>query len=189
LFIEGQAKKSHLLATTIVDVQDKSGQIPSVTTSHDTQHTFLLREDNSLEHNLNRFWEVELVELSSMTAEQAREEHFLTHTTQQPDGIFVVRLPIKIEPNQLATSQLSSERRSHAIENRLERDPELKVQYYDFMRKSEELDHRDPVISQEGKKTCYCPPHPVFKEKGSTTRTQIAFGGGAKPSDGTKQHK
>jgi hypothetical protein len=82
-----------------------------------------------------------------MTAEQACEEHFLTHTTQQPDGIFVLRLPIKIEPNQLETSQLSSERRSHAIERRLEQDPELKVQYHNFTRKPEELDHRDPVMS------------------------------------------
>jgi hypothetical protein len=124
-----------------------------------------------------------------MTTEQACEEHFLTHRTQKLDGIFVVRPPIKIEPNQLATSQLSSERRSHAIERRLERDPELKVQYHNFKRQSEELDHRDPVIFQEGKKTCYCLPHPLFKEKGSTTRTRIAFGGGAKPSNDTKQHK
>ena len=87
----------------------------------------------------------------------------------------MVRLPIKIEPNQLATSQISSEQRSHAIERRLERDPELKIQYHNFMRKYE-LGHRDPVNSQEWKKTCYCLPHPVIKEKGSTARTRIAFG-------------
>jgi hypothetical protein len=60
-----------------------SGRTPAVAQS-EPQHTFLLREDNSLEHNLNRFWEVEPVEQSTMTAEQqACEEHFLTHTTQQ----------------------------------------------------------------------------------------------------------
>jgi hypothetical protein len=64
LFIEGQANKSHLLATAIVGVQNKSGQTPAVTTSRVTQHTFLLREDNSLEHNLNHFWEVEPLEQS-----------------------------------------------------------------------------------------------------------------------------
>jgi len=57
------------------------------------------------------------------------------------------------------------------------------------MKEYEELDHRNPVNSQEGKKTCYCLPHPVFKKNGSTTRTRIAFGGGAKPSNGPKQHK
>ena len=86
--------------------------------------------------------------------------------------------PTKMEPNHIGTL-LSSKRRLHAIERRLEWGPELKVQYYNFM-KFEELYHRDPVNSQEGKKTCYCLPYPVFKEKGSTTRTWIAFGGGAR---------
>jgi hypothetical protein len=44
------------------------------------------------------------------------------------------------------------------------------------------------VISREGKKTCYCPQHPVFKEKSSTARTRIAFGESAKFSNGT-QHE
>jgi hypothetical protein len=45
---------------------------------------FSYEKTNSLEHNLNRFWEVETVEQSTMTTEQqACEEHFLTHTTQQ----------------------------------------------------------------------------------------------------------
>jgi len=57
-----------------------SGWTPALS-QNDTQCTFLLRDD-SLEHNLNRFWEVEAVEQSSMTAEQqACEEHFVTHTT------------------------------------------------------------------------------------------------------------
>jgi hypothetical protein len=38
---------------------------------------------NELETNLNRFWGVESMELSTMTAEQkACEEHFTTNTTQ-----------------------------------------------------------------------------------------------------------
>jgi len=39
-----------------------SGRTPATTTQQDPQHTFLLREANSLEYNLNRFWEVEPVE-------------------------------------------------------------------------------------------------------------------------------
>jgi hypothetical protein len=55
-----------------------SGRTPAVTTSTDTKRTFQAREDNSLELNLNRFRQVEAVE-------QVCEEHFLTHTTPQPD--------------------------------------------------------------------------------------------------------
>jgi hypothetical protein len=77
-----------------------------------------------------------------MTAEQqACEEHFLIHTIQQPAGRFVVRLPTKMEPNQLGTSRLSAERRLRAIERRLERDPELKVQYHSFMKEYEVRSH------------------------------------------------
>ena len=53
---------------------------------------------------------MEPLEQSTMTAEQqACEEHFLAHTTQQQDGRFVVRLPTKMEPNQLGNSHLSAE--------------------------------------------------------------------------------
>jgi len=57
-----------------------SGRTPDTTTQHDPQHTFLLREDSRLEHNLNSFWEVESVEQSTMTKEQqAYEQHFISH--------------------------------------------------------------------------------------------------------------
>jgi hypothetical protein len=35
-----------------------SGRTPATATPCDKQHTFLLRNDNSLEQNLNRFWKV-----------------------------------------------------------------------------------------------------------------------------------
>jgi len=64
---------------------------------------------------------VEAVEQSTMTAEQqACEQHFITHTTQQQDGRFVVKLPTKMDPKQLRSSCLSAEQRLHATECRLE---------------------------------------------------------------------
>ena len=58
-----------------------SGRTAATTTQNDPHHTFLLRQENGLEHNLNRFWEVEPMEQSTMTAEhQACEQHFMTHT-------------------------------------------------------------------------------------------------------------
>ena len=47
-----------------------SGRTPAITTQHDPQHTFLLREDSRLEHNLNRFLKVEPAEQSTMTGEE-----------------------------------------------------------------------------------------------------------------------
>jgi len=128
---------------------------------------------------------VEAVEKSTMTAEQQDcEQYFITQTTQQQDGRYV-KLPTKMDPKQLGSSRLSAERRLHAIECRLERDPDLKVQYHNFMNKYEELGHMEPVKSQEGWHTCYCLlHHPVFKETSTITKTRVVFDGSAKTSNG-----
>ena len=76
-----------------------------------------------------------------MTAEQqACEQHFSSNTFQQHDGRFVVRLPTKMDPKQLGSSRLSAERRLHAIERKLEKHPDLKVQYHKFMKEYEEYE-------------------------------------------------
>jgi hypothetical protein len=71
------------------------------------------------------------------TKQRACEDHFLNHNTQQPGGRFVVKLPTKTDSTHLGTSRLSAERRLHAIERRLERDPDLKMQYHNFMKEYE----------------------------------------------------
>jgi hypothetical protein len=121
-----------------------------------------------------------------MTAEQQPcEEHYLTHTTQQADGRFVVRLPTKMEPSHLGMSRLSTERILHAIERRLEQNPDLKIQYHNFMKEYEELGHMKPIKFEEERSTCYyLPHHAVFKETSSTTKTRVVFDGSAKTSIG-----
>ena len=82
-----------------------SGRTPVFNNRRTHQHSFLLRETVSIEQNLNRFWEVEPMDQAIVTPEhQACEQHFTMHTTQRQDGRFVVRLPLKEEPNQLGTS-------------------------------------------------------------------------------------
>ena len=97
----------------------------------------------------------------------------------------MVRLPTKIESHQTRTSRLSAERRLHAIEHRWEQDPQLKVQYPNFMKEYEDLGHMESVKSRKGRNTCYfLPHHQVFKETSTTTKTQVVFHGGAKTSNG-----
>jgi len=69
----------------------------------------------------------------------------ISHTLQQQ--LEACHTPTKMIPIQLATSRLSTERRSHAVERRLERDPDLKFHY---IMKHEETDHMEPVTSQQG---------------------------------------
>jgi hypothetical protein len=163
-----------------------SGRTPAVNNSGAKQHTFLLRENGRLEDSLNRFWEVETMEQSTLTPEQqACEQHFITHTHQQRDGRFVVRLPLKEQPNQLGTSRRSAEQRLLAIERRLEHNPTLKVQYHQFMNECEELGHMQPVTTCEQGHPCYyLPHHPVFRDASTTTKLCVVFDGSAKSSNG-----
>ena len=140
----------------------------TATIQNEPQHALLLQKDNSLEHNLLLFRALETVDQSTKTAEQhACVQHFITPTTQQEDGGFVARLPTKEEPKQLGSFRLSSERRLHAIERRLEQ--ELKDLYHLFMKKCEQLGHMKPLKSQERKQPCdFLPLHPVFKETRTT---------------------
>ena len=110
-----------------------------------------------------------------MTKEQQPcEQHFISHTTQQPDGRSVFRLPTKMDPKQIGPSRISAERRLHAIERRLERETELNVQYHNFMKQYEELGHMEPLKSHEGRQQCYVlQHHAVFKETSTTTRTRF----------------
>jgi len=153
-----------------------SGRTPVLNNPPTNQRVFLFRENASLEQNLNRFWEAEPMEQAILTPEhQACEQHFITHTTQQQDGRFVVRLPLKEEPNQLGTSY-RSEHRLIAIERRLECESNLKNQYHQFMKEYEELGHMQPVTTyEEGQPCYYSPHHPVFKETSSTTKTHVVL--------------
>jgi hypothetical protein len=159
-----------------------SGRTPVVTPSSNTSRTFLVQETN-IEANLNRFWDVEAVE-HPMTPEQHAWEHHFVITTNQSDGRFIVRLPVKGNPNQLRTSRRSAESRLLAIERRLDENPELKHQYHHFMQEYEELGHMKPVASADTR-TCYnLPHHSVFRETSSTTKTRVVFDGSAKTSNG-----
>jgi hypothetical protein len=68
-----------------------------------------------LETNLDRFWEIDALESSKMTAEQkACEEHFYLNTTQQKDGRFVVKLPNNWN-HTILVSLASQQRRGYII--------------------------------------------------------------------------
>jgi hypothetical protein len=141
-----------------------SGRTPMPTTTDDKHHSFLVRDITSLEANLNRFWEIEQVEHSSLTLEQTCEHHFTTHTTRQPDGRFIVRLPVTGQLQQLGTSRHAAETRLLAIEIRLERDPRLKAEYRSFMKEYKDVGHMELASSPPRKTACYyLPHHPVFK--------------------------
>jgi hypothetical protein len=163
-----------------------SGKTPAVNNSISPQQSFMVRDNTQLEANLNRFWEIEPEQPSTLTLEQQQcEQHFLEHTTQQSDGRFMVRLPFKQNPSQLGTSRRLAESRLLSIERRLERDEGLKSQYHQFMTEYEQLGHMTRVTSSEVTSPCYyLPHHPVIRDSSTTTKTRVVFDGSAKTSSG-----
>jgi len=78
-----------------------------------THNTLLLRETNSLEHNLNRYWEA--VEQSSILSER-QIYNFSSNIIQQSEGRFKFKHPTTIDFKQLGSSSLTTERIHHATE-------------------------------------------------------------------------
>ena len=91
-----------------------------------------------------------------MTKEQqACEQHFITHTTEQDDGESVVRLPTKMDPKQLGSSRLSAERRLHIFSvdwNKISGSVPL------FNEEIQRTRSQGSSVIPRGDKTCYCLP-------------------------------
>jgi hypothetical protein len=113
-----------------------------------------------------------------MTVRQkdCKERLYIHNPTKEGRG--VNRRPTKMDP-----THLSAERNPSTTDSKLERDPKLKVQDHNFIRKCEETRHKKSVRLQEGNKIHYfIPHHPVLMETGSTRRNRIAPGRILKPS-------
>jgi len=75
---------------------------------------------------------------------------------------------------QLGSPRLFAERRLHAIERRLEREPELKIQYHIFIKENEKLCHMETLRSQERRQTShFLAQHAVFKETSSKKEFEL----------------
>ncbi|XP_065092101.1 uncharacterized protein LOC135712930 [Ochlerotatus camptorhynchus] len=68
----------------------------------------------------------------------------------------------------------------------LQKDDEMKAQYYAFMEEYISLGHIGlaPHDDNNGSTNCYLPHHPVVKQSSTTTKVQVVFDGSAKTSTG-----
>lgn len=145
----------------------------------------------SLDKVIEQFWAVE--ELVKKTPRSQEEEdcetHFENTVARDDTGRYIVRYPKHMNFNSMiGESKQTALRRLQQTERRLERDPNLRAQYNDFMKEYIDLGHMkcigevtDPSLD-EGKTVCYLPHHPVFKDSSSTTKVRVVFDGSAKTS-------
>ncbi|XP_055604816.1 uncharacterized protein LOC129753047 [Uranotaenia lowii] len=119
--------------------------------------------------------------------EKKCEELFITTTTRDSSGRFVVRLPLACDPQvTIGDSRAIAERRFHSLERRLYRDLQICEDYTKFIEEYIRLGHMtkvdDPV--DDSYPHCYLPHHPVFKESSTSTKIRVVFDASCKTSSG-----
>lgn len=109
------------------------------------------------------------------------------------DGRVQVKLPFKVEPSTvLGESRNQAVARWTSMEKKLEKNPQLKKDYFTSIKEHWDLGHmikvtiseKDHRISNSNGKctysSYYIPHHAVIKEDSKTTKTRIVFDASAK---------
>ncbi|XP_036345712.1 uncharacterized protein LOC118754956 isoform X2 [Rhagoletis pomonella] len=111
------------------------------------------------------------------TREQHSCEKLYNDTvTRSPNGRIVVKLPFKDDPACLGESYTTALRRFSAQERRLQRSPNLRTQYVEFMDEYERLGHMQVALSPNlNQPHYYIPHHCVLKPGSTTTKLRVVF--------------
>ena len=88
----------------------------------------------------------------------------------------------------LGESLTQAESRFKSLERRLDRNPDLRKRYSDFINEFISLGHMEVIpqeeINKPSNEVYYLPHHCVFKEDSTTTKLRVVFDGSSKTSNG-----
>ncbi|XP_058827769.1 uncharacterized protein LOC131687690 [Topomyia yanbarensis] len=163
-----------------------SGKIASSQDAHHISRNMAV----GLEEILSRFWSCEEVGSPNNYSpeEQRCEEQYIRTVNRRTDCHYTVSLPKdKTVLARLGESRDIANRWSQALERRLSREPDLHLQYNNFMKEYLELGHMrkvDASLAVTGKR-CYLPHHPVIKQESTTTKVRVVFDVSCKTATGT----
>ncbi|KAB0801397.1 hypothetical protein PPYR_05751 [Photinus pyralis] len=109
-----------------------------------TPFSFHVFAQISLNRTLQKFWEVEQVPKSTVILtpeEQLCETIFSNTVKREPSGRFIVSLPFKASQPVLGDSYSQAKRRFLSLENKLAKNPSLRIAYAEFMKDYLESGH------------------------------------------------
>ncbi|XP_049300118.1 uncharacterized protein LOC125772715 [Anopheles funestus] len=143
----------------------------------------------AIEALLQRFWETEsILEGPAMSVEEDLcEKHYVSTTTRNAQGRYVVSLPRSNKPERvLGLSRDIADRRLLGVERRLKGNPEMEKEYKRFMAEYEQLGHMIKLTENvdDSKAHCYIPHHAVIKESSSSTKVRVVFDASCKTTSG-----
>ncbi|XP_072400667.1 uncharacterized protein [Diabrotica undecimpunctata] len=143
----------------------------------------LSTSDQAIHSQIAKFWEIEEINVpkSSSSDDILCEELFKTTTIRNSLGQFIVQIPFQKPACSLGDSKEVATKYLFNLEKRLQRNPELKANYTDFLSEYETLGHMTKINDSElsDKPCCYLPHHGVVKESSTTTKLRVVFNGSA----------
>jgi len=117
-----------------------SGKISLAAPEEVPRKSFFIRNNNNLDQQLARFWEIEELPNKTWTAEEILcEEHFKKHSSRDDTGRYIVTLPRREGQCRIRESYEQAKRRFHQLERRSQEHPYLHQAYSEFMQECEEL--------------------------------------------------
>ena len=161
------------------------GEINGFPLKRDVQCHFITH--SNLDANLTKFWKVEefpSIKLLSKV-EQACEAHFRKNTKRDTDVRYIVRLPFNERKAELRESRSMALHRFHLLEKRFEKNPQLRINYCQFLDENKELKHLSLIKNKDiVAPGFYLAHHAVMKEDSTTTKICVVYDGSAKTSSG-----
>ncbi|XP_058979108.1 uncharacterized protein LOC131802704 [Musca domestica] len=132
---------------------------------------------------LEIFWEIEEVsDKQAVTEDDFCMSNYGSTTSLASDGLFMVRLPFR-EDVELGDSRKRAMARFLNIEKKLCANPELKMEYQQFMEEYISMGHMERVVPEiRGK--YYLPHQAVIRESSITTKVRVVFDASSKTSNG-----
>lgn len=141
----------------------------------------------SIDTQLRRFWELEdlpSVQKNTLSDNELEcEKSFVNNTTRDADGRFCVRIPLKESADSLGETYFQAERQFLSLEKRLNRTPDYKKMYSEFIQEYIKLGHMTRVQSYDNPHFIM-PHHGVFRAHSTTTKLRVVFNASASSSTG-----
>ncbi|CAK9816560.1 hypothetical protein ANTQUA_LOCUS9005 [Anthophora quadrimaculata] len=141
---------------------------------------------HTLESDIQKFWNIEECPSQPILSpeEQMCENHYTTHTTRdKKTGRYTVQLPFKENKTKLGESHHIALKRFLALERSLNKNPDIKKQYTNFLQEYDQLGHMTEIkVDEQG--GYYLPHHAVTKSDSITTKLRVVFDASARSSSG-----
>uniref|UniRef100_A0A8D8SN73 Integrase catalytic domain-containing protein n=1 Tax=Cacopsylla melanoneura TaxID=428564 RepID=A0A8D8SN73_9HEMI len=167
------------------------GNAKSCSTSSSKTFCGFVKNHQSLEYIVKRFWEDEEVPSPQNSIrskdELEAEAHFKeTCTFDKQVSRYIVRLPFKKSPDLLGNSVNIAKNRFLALERKLERNPRLKDNYTQAINELLVAEHLIPCPNgdETDEDGYYVPHHCIVKESSLTTKYRIVFDFSCRTSNG-----